>query len=161
MRCELYCERESCVKMKARPVVDCDREMQSHYLRRVPSNDATLKNALAGEASNFLVHDYILGQELKMIVEDLQCIDSPNWLNSETINAYTLLIDAMAQKLGHNVTHFNSFFMENLRTKATLFCNNSNVWPVVTNIKCDFAGARKRQNMDEQNSGRRRWQDAV
>ena len=141
----------------------CHGEMQSRHLYRVPSNDATLKNALAGEASNFLVHDYILGQELKMIVEDLQCIDSPHWLNSETINAYTLLIDAMAQKLGHNVTHFNSFFMENLRTKATLFCNNSNVWPgpVVTNIKCDFAGARRRQKMDEQNPERRQWQNAV
>ncbi len=138
----------------------CHGEMQSRHLYRVPSNDATLKNALAGEASNVLVHDFILGQELKMIVENLKCIDSPNWLNSETVNAYSLLIDAMAQKLGHNVIHFNSFFMENLRTQATLFCNYSNVLPV-TDIKCDFAGARRRQKMDEQNPERRQWQNAV
>ncbi len=138
----------------------CDREMQSRYLFRVPSKElATLKNALAGEASHFLVDDFILGQEFKMIVENLRCIESPDWLNSETVNAYSLLIDAMAQKLGHNVTHFNSFFMEKLRTQATLFFNHSNVWPV-TNIKCDFAGARRHQKMDEENPGRRRWQDA-
>jgi hypothetical protein len=129
-------------------------------LSHVPSTDATLKIALDAEASDVVVYDYILGQDLKMTAENLKCLEVPQWLNSETIDAYLLIVEAMAQKLGHNVTHFNSLFIEKLRKQATLFCNYSNVWPVA-NIKCDFAGARRRQNMDEKKPGPRRWQDAV
>ena len=78
-----------------------------------------LADVLAGKDGDKVLDTFILGSSAQIFVMNLVCVRKGEWLNSETINVYVLMIEDAARRAGHNVTSFNSYFVSKIETEVT------------------------------------------
>jgi Ulp1 family protease len=80
---------------------------------------ALLKNKLSSYDSDVILDTMICGSSAKIFVLNLVCVRAGEWLNSETINVYALMVEAAAKHAGHNVTSFNSYLVSKLESDVS------------------------------------------
>ena len=78
-----------------------------------------LADVLVGKDGDKVLDTFILGSSAQIFVMNLVCVRKGEWLNSETINVYVLMIEDAARRAGHNVTSFNSYFVSKIETEVT------------------------------------------
>ena len=74
---------------------------------------------MAGHDNDVVLDSFLANASTKIIVMNLVCLRSGDWLNSETINVYVLMTEVAAKLAGQNVTSFSSFFMTKLESEVT------------------------------------------
>jgi hypothetical protein len=78
-----------------------------------------LQQRLSAHDSDVILDTMICGSSSKIYVLNLVCVRSGEWLNSETINVYVLMVEAAAKQAGQNVTSFNSYLVSKLETDVS------------------------------------------
>ncbi len=78
-----------------------------------------LRTRLSAHDSDVILDSMICGSSSKIYVLNLVCVRGGEWLNSETINVYVLMVEAAAKQAGQNVTSFNSYLMSKLETDVS------------------------------------------
>ena len=78
-----------------------------------------LVEVLAGNGSDVVLDNFILGASANIFVKNLKCVRKGKWLNSDTVNVYVLMIEAAAKSAGLNVTSFNSYFVSKIEIEVT------------------------------------------
>ena len=78
-----------------------------------------LADVLAGKDGDKVLDTLILGSSAQIFVMNLVCVRKGEWLNSETINVYVLMIEDAARRAGHNVMSFTSYFVSKIETEVT------------------------------------------
>jgi Ulp1 family protease len=74
---------------------------------------------LLGEKADEVVLDtFISGSSAKIFVSNLVCVFEGQWLNSETINVYVLMIEAAAKSAAQNIASFSSYFVTKIETEV-------------------------------------------
>ena len=89
-----------------------------------PTNAAerrSLEQKLKYHDSYVILDEIICGSSAEVNVENLKPVIEKNviekkWLNSETINAYVLMVEFAAKQAGRNVTSFTSYLATKLET---------------------------------------------
>lgn len=106
-----------------------DKERRSLLVSVKPGEKQKLMEVLARKDDVVVIDTFISESNAQIFVVDLKCVRKGEWLNSETINVYVLMIEAAAKSAGLNVTSFNSYFVTNIETKVTQFvtCNSCEV----------------------------------
>jgi Ulp1 family protease len=74
---------------------------------------------LAQKGNDVVLDTFISGSSAKIFVDNLMCVHDGQWLNSETINVYVLMIEAAAKSAALNVASFNSYFVTKLETEVS------------------------------------------
>ena len=74
-----------------------------------------LQTKFSTDGSDVILDTMICDSSCKIYVSNLQWLIEDKYLNSETINAYVLMIEAAAKEAGHIVTSFNSYFYSKLK----------------------------------------------
>ena len=82
------------------------------------SEKQKLADVLAGKDGDKVLDTFILGSSAQVFVMNLVCVRKGEWLNSETINVYVLMIEAAARSAGHNVTSFTSYFLSKIEAEV-------------------------------------------
>jgi Ulp1 family protease len=77
-----------------------------------------LQTVMSCSDGEVVLDTFISGASAQIFVMNLVCVRRGEWLNSETINVYVLMIEAAAKKAGMNVTSFNSYFMSKIETEV-------------------------------------------
>ncbi len=83
-----------------------------------PGEKQELMEVLAKSDDDVVIDILMLGSSATILVFNLKCVRKREWLNSETINIYVLMIEAAAKSAGHNVTSFNSYFVTKIETEV-------------------------------------------
>ena len=84
-----------------------------------PGERQELMKVLAQKDDYVVIDAFISGSSAKIFAFNLKCVRKGEWLNSETINVYVMMIEAVAKSAGLNVTSFNSYFVSQIETQVS------------------------------------------
>ena len=88
-----------------------------------PCEHQELMKILAKNIDDVVLDMKILGENATIFVVNLVCVHEEQWLNSETINVYVLMISAAAKSAALNVASFNSYFVTKMETEVKDCCD--------------------------------------
>ena len=77
-----------------------------------------LMKLLCKKIDDVVLDTFISGSSAKIFVSNLVCVCEGQWLNSETINVYVLMIEAAAKSAALNIASFSSHFVTKIETEV-------------------------------------------
>jgi Ulp1 family protease len=83
-----------------------------------PGEQQKLMKLLGKTFDTVVLDTFITGSNAKIFVSNLVCVCEGQWLNSETINVYVLMIEAAAKSTARNVASFSSYFVTKIETEV-------------------------------------------
>ena len=91
-----------------------EKEKKSLLVPTTPQERRNLEFTLSGDENDVIMDLQLANASARIVVMNLTCVRSGEWLNSETINVYLQMVEVASKLSGENVTSFNSFFVSKL-----------------------------------------------
>jgi Ulp1 family protease len=95
-----------------------EKEKKSLLVPTTPQERRNLELTLSGDENDVIMDLQLANASARIIVMNLTCVRSGEWLNSETINVYLQMVEVASKLSGENVTSFNSFFVSKLEKEV-------------------------------------------
>ena len=95
-----------------------EKEKKSLLVPTTPQERRNLEFTLSGDENDVIMDLQLANASARIIVMNLTCVRSGEWLNSETINVYLQMVEVASKLSGENVTSFNSFFVSKLEKEV-------------------------------------------
>jgi hypothetical protein len=96
----------------------CDKRRCSLFVNVQLGEQQKLMKLLGEKFDAVVLDTFISGSSAKIFVSNLVCICEGQWLNSETINVYVLMIEAAAKSAARNIASFSSLFVTKIETEV-------------------------------------------